>query len=80
MGHGTTLPHDPGRPQPAEDPAGARALAINHQRKDDRRLHARGRTDGDSGTPRSRLLQTQSDGRLRAAFWTVWRTAARAEY
>jgi hypothetical protein len=42
------LPHDPHRPQPAEDPPAARARAVDHQRKDDRRLHARGRADGDS--------------------------------
>ncbi len=36
-------PRFPHRPQPAEDPAAARSRAVDHQRKDDRGLHARGR-------------------------------------
>jgi hypothetical protein len=50
--HDTALSHDPDRPQPAEDPTAARARAVDHQRKDDRGLHARGWADqieGDLG-------------------------------
>src|SRR5258705_4350710 len=45
--YGTALPDNPNRPQLAEDPAAARARAVDHQRKDDRGLNARGRADGD---------------------------------
>src|SRR6476646_6068298 len=48
---------NPNRPQPAETPAGARpARAIDHQRKNQRGLHAGGRADGDSRASRSGLI------------------------
>ena len=40
MGHGTPLPDNPDRPQPAENPAVERGWAVDHQRKDDREFHA----------------------------------------
>src|SRR3954452_15529307 len=64
--NGTPLDH--GRPQRSEDPPAERACAVDHQRKDDRGLHTRGRADGNSRAraadrPKSYWLY-RSPGRL----------------
>jgi hypothetical protein len=67
--NGTALPHDPDRPQPAEDPAGERACAADHQRKDDRGFHARVEQTGILERERLASVRPRIDAKLlRAAF------------